>query len=95
MIPIPDLINGTYEAVGGFMNLLNVKTLRKDKKLAGVRILPSVFFTSWGFWNLYYYPHLGQWLSFTGGLFLFLVNFWWIGLAIYYRRQNGTKAKEV
>lgn len=95
MILIPDLVNASYEAMGGLMNLLNVKTLRKDKKLAGVRILPSAFFTSWGLWNLYYYPHLGQWLSFTGGLFLFVVNMWWIGLAFYYRRMNGTEAKEI
>lgn len=88
MTLLPDLINGMYEAGGGFMQLLNVKALYKDKKVIGVSIVPSAFFTSWGIWNLFYYPHLGQWLSFAGGLVLVLVNVAWVCMAIYYARKK-------
>ena len=70
------------------MNLLNVKALYRDKKVRGVKILPSVFFTSWGIWNLYYYPHLGQWLSFAGGLAIVWANLTWVGLALYYSHKE-------
>lgn len=86
---IADLINGLYEAGGGAMNWLNVAALRKDKKVSGVRILPTFFFTSWGVWNLYYYPHLNQWFSFVGGLAICGANAVWVGLAFYYKRKNN------
>jgi hypothetical protein len=89
---IPDFINGLYESGGGLMHLLNVKALVKDKKVSGVRILPQVFFSSWGIWNLYYYPHLGQWLSFIGGLLIVAANILWVGLAVYYTRKNKSAA---
>jgi len=47
-----------------------------------------VFFTSWGMWNLFYYPHLGQWYSFAGGVFIVSVNTFWLGQIIYYRRNR-------
>lgn len=86
---IPDLINGLFEAAGGFFVLNHCRVLSKDKKVKGVSILSTVFFTSWGVWNLYYYPHLGQWLSFVGGLFIVLANSLWIGLMLKYKDKNG------
>lgn len=86
---LPDLVNGLYEGIGGFMCLLNVRALYRDKKISGIRLLPSVFFMTWGFWNLYYYPHLGQWLSFSGGAFLALVNLTWVSMALYYSRVKN------
>jgi uncharacterized membrane protein YfcA len=80
-----DLANGCFELVGGFMILLNCLKLYRDKKVLGVSLLPTLFFTSWGLWNLFYYPHLGQWLSFTGGLLIAAANFVWLYLALYYR----------
>ena len=85
---LADLINGLYESGGGLMNCLNVLALYRDKKVSGVRILPQAFFTSWGVWNLYYYPHLNQWVSFTGGLLIVVANMAWVGLAIYYTRSR-------
>ncbi|KKL71436.1 hypothetical protein LCGC14_2094960, partial [marine sediment metagenome] len=43
-----------------------------------------VFFTAWGYWNMFYYPHLGQWFSFFGGFAIVFVNTVWIVLAITY-----------
>lgn len=82
---LPDLVNGLFEFLGAFMILMNVRAIYRDRRLAGVHWGPTVFFTSWGFWNLFYYPHLDQWLSFTGGCALVLVNAWWLYLVWRFR----------
>lgn len=82
----PDLINGGFEFFGGAVNWLNVRQLIRDKKLRGVSKIPTVVFTAWGFWNLYYYPFLDQWWSFTGGLIIVGANFAWCVLAWKYRK---------
>ena len=84
---LPDIINGTYEAFGGLVILLNVLRIRKDKQVRGVNALTTVFFTTWGFWNLYYYPHLNQWFSFAGGLFIVFSNSLWLYYAYKYRNN--------
>jgi hypothetical protein len=58
----------------------------------GVHWIPTGFFTAWGFWNLYYYPHLDQWLSFFGGLFIVAGNFSWLILMVMYWK-NGRETK--
>ena len=89
----PDLINGSFECLAGFFVLLHCKKVINDKQVKGVSILATVFFTSWGFWNLYYYPHLNQILSFIGGLFIVSANCLWVTLMIYYSRKNYEKNK--
>lgn len=84
----PDLINGAFEALGGFAILGHCWRLYKDKQVRGASWFATVFFTAWGVWNLYYYPHLDQWLSFTGGLFIVAANTLWVGLMLYYIRQE-------
>ncbi len=85
---LPDIINGTFEGTGGFFILLSVIKLYRDKKVMGVHWGHSAFFTSWGLWNLYFYPHLGQWLSFWGGVFLVSVNAFWLGQIFWYRSNK-------
>lgn len=80
----PDLINGCFELVGAGFNLLNVHRLVKDKRLNGVRWEPTAFFTSWGVWNLFYYPALGQYWSFLGGCVIVAVNALWVALVAWY-----------
>lgn len=84
----PDLINGVFELVGGVLYILNIKELYQSKKLEGVSVLPTTFFTSWGLWNLFYYPSLDQWFSFFGGLLLVTVNAIWVAMAFYYARKG-------
>jgi len=84
---IADLINGGFEIFGGAAMALNVLKLYKDKKTRGVNWSTQVFFTSWGFWNLYYYPSLGQWVSFLGGLSLVIANAFYIALMWRYRKN--------
>jgi hypothetical protein len=82
---IPDTINGTFESFGGLMILNHCRAVLKDKTVRGVSIISTVFFTGWGVWNLYFYPSLGQWMSFTGGLVIVAANTFWIGLMMRYR----------
>lgn len=85
---LPDLVNGGFELLAGFMILNHCRVLYRDKKVRGVSILSTIFFALWGFWNLFYYPHLDQWASFVGGLLIVSANTSWIGLMIYYHRKE-------
>lgn len=87
MILTPDLINGCFELFGGGINWLNVRQLKKDQKIRGVSKIPTVVFSAWGLWNLFYYPHLHQWLSFVGGLGIVCVNIAWVCYAWKYRNN--------
>lgn len=84
----PDMINGCFELVGAFILLLNVKALLRDKTLKGFNPWTTVFFTLWGFYNLYFYPHLGQWWSFYGGLAIVTVNSIWLSLIFYFWKKD-------
>ncbi len=83
----PDLINGLFECVGALVLMINVRVLIRDKVLRGVHILPTIFYTGWGIWNLFYYPALDQWFSFFGAAAIVTVNAAWVALAIYYSRR--------
>jgi len=81
-----DLTNGLFEFLGSIALWLNVKRLYRDKCYSGVTTLATGFFMSWGYWNLYYYPSLNQWWSFTGGLSIVIANTVWLLLMFYYGR---------
>lgn len=83
----PDLINGAFELAGGALCWLNVQKILKDKCVIGVYWPIQAFFTAWGVWNLFYYPLLGQWASFVGGVFLVIGNTVWVVLAAYYAKD--------
>jgi hypothetical protein len=88
---IPDLINGSFEMLGGLFILNNCRVLYRDKMVKGVSITSTVFFASWGAWNTYFYRHLDQWASFCGGLVIFGANLLWIALMIHYYNKDLTK----
>ena len=83
-----DLINGVIELFAAALSLLNVRIIMRDKAIRGVSWVPTLFFTAWGCWNLYYYPSLDQICSFIGGLFIFAVNMVWLYLVFHYRIIN-------
>lgn len=85
---LPDAINGAFETLGGLLCWVNVIRLLSEKRIAGVYWPVQAFFSVWGIWNLYYYPSLGQWASFLGGVFLVLGNATWTVLAAYYARKQ-------
>lgn len=82
----PDLFNGLFELCGGLFILNHCRKLYADKQVKGVSLLSTVFFAAWGFWNLFYYPHLDQWVSFAGGLLIVAANTLWILMMVHYLR---------
>lgn len=80
----PDHINGLFEAGGAIMLARNCLQLYRDKMVRGVHWAATAFFASWGLWNLYYYPSLGQWWSFTGGCALVSFNVFWLYQMAWY-----------
>jgi len=88
IVKIPDLINGSFELLAGLFVLNHCRAVIRDKAVKGVSIISVGFFTSWGFWNLFYYPHLDQWLSFFGGLFIVAANSIWVLLLLKYRDKT-------
>lgn len=84
----PDAINGGFEAFASLMVLNHCRVLSAEKIVRGVSVISVTFFMLWGVWNLYYYPSLGQPLSFYGGLLVVLANVFYIGLMLTYRRRE-------
>lgn len=83
-----DLVNGLFEFIGGITLWMNVWRTHKDGGVKGVNTLYILYFSSWGWWNLYYYPSLGQWWSFAGGVFIVVANVVWLGQVVYYTRRK-------
>lgn len=83
----PDWINGTFEFGAGLAVLNHCRVLYIAKKHEGVSITSTAFFWGWGVWNLFYYPHLDQWISFAGGLFIMVANLLWLCLMLKYRKR--------
>ena len=77
-----DLVNGLFEMIGGLLLWANVWRLHRDRRVSGVSVLPIIFFTSWGLWNLLFYPALGCWWSFAGGIVVVAANAAWLILLI-------------
>lgn len=88
-----DIGNAFFEAFGGVLLWLNCWRLYKDKQFRGVSIIPTAFFFFWGVWNLYFYPAVGAWLSFCGGLVIVSANCVWLVQMIYYSRRNREAGK--
>lgn len=84
-----DLINGIFELGMACMLSRSVILLYKHKTVKGVSVLSIIWPTLWGFWNLYYYPSLGQRLSFYAGIAVVTINTIWIIMAFYYKHLDS------
>jgi len=80
-----DLMNGLFELGGALFVLNHSRVLYFDKAVKGVSLISLIYFLAWGFWNLIYYPSLGQFWSFIGGIGLVIANLIWVTLFVYYR----------
>lgn len=85
----PDVINGCFELIGGLLICLSIRKLFHDKIVRGVSAWPVTFFAMWGYWNLFFYPNLDQWFSFTGGLVIVTANTVWVGQMLWYWAEPG------
>lgn len=79
-----DLVNGMFELFGGFFVYLSIRKTYKQKKVVGISIWYVLFFTVWGYWNLWFYPAYGAWVSFVGGFGVCITNTIWLGMYLYY-----------
>lgn len=87
-----DIVNGLFESCGGIFILLSCYRLYRDKQMKGVSFLHLIFFTAWGFWNLYFYPQVGAWWSFYGGIGVVTTNSLYLGMMYYYSRKSNNAA---
>jgi len=85
---ISDFINGLFEILGSLAIWYNIFALHKDKQYKGTRIAASFFFTSWGYWNMYYYPHLHQFWSLAGSISIAIANTIYASMMFYYWNKN-------
>lgn len=85
---IPDFINGAFELCGSVAVACSCWALYRAKQVKGFSALHLLYFTLWGLWNLYYYPSLGQWLSFYGGLGVVTTNLVYLRMIFYYGRPK-------
>ncbi len=83
----PDFINGSFEFIGSFFIFLSIRKLVRDKMVRGFHWGQLIVFTAWGVWNLYYYPYLGQWMSFAGGVAVITTNIIYLGMIAHYARR--------
>jgi hypothetical protein len=83
-----DLANSGIELVGAAVTLTNVVALHRDKMVRGISLLPVVFFTLWGAWNIFFYHTNGLFYSALAGVAMFLVNALWLVMAVYYERDR-------
>ncbi|BCJ91730.1 hypothetical protein IZ6_24650 [Terrihabitans soli] len=88
----PDLLNAAFEAAAALFILNHCRVLYRDKSVRGVSITSTVFFTGWGFWNLIYYPSLGQSWSFYAGMAVVAANALWLGLMLFYLSKERKAA---
>lgn len=84
-----DAINGTFELAAGAFVLNHCRRLYRDKILRGVSLVSVAFFTVWGIWNLYYYPALGQSVSFYGAMLVLVSNAIYLSMAMHYRQMEN------
>jgi len=86
VMSIPDTVNGFFEFGMSAMLFRCIVRLWYEKKVRGWSMGAAAWPMAWGLWNLYYYPHLGQWFSFSGGLLVVIMNAVWLVLARRYER---------
>lgn len=82
------MVNATFEAGAGLAVLAHCAKLHQDKQVRGLSIPAVLFFTGWGCWNVFYYPHLGQFWSFAGGIFVTLANLIYLAMLVAYSRHR-------
>jgi len=83
-----DIINAMFE-LGGFMAIIpSILAVLRDKCWQGLSLMTPVFFTSWGFWNILYYPHLDQFWSACAAVLLTVSNSIYLALLFKYRTKS-------
>lgn len=80
-----DFVNSLFEFFAIFAIWLSIRKCYKERSSKGVHWAQVVFYCSWGFWNVLYYPSVGHWVSAMAGLGVAVSNSIWAALLIKYR----------
>jgi hypothetical protein len=87
----PDQINALLIFIGSLMVFKSCYIVYRDKVVRGVSLLANLYFTSWGMWNIYYFPHLHQFWSFSAEMCICTANILWLFLMLYYKQKEKTR----
>jgi hypothetical protein len=86
-----DCVNACYELGGSIATCFSIMVLLRDRVVKGIHWFPTVFFFTWGIWNIYYYYHMTQPISQIGGGALAVANAVWLFLAWRFGAFKRTK----
>lgn len=84
-----DYGNAFFEIVGSVLIWLNVRRLYIDKEVKGYDWRVTMFWTAWGVFNMFFYPAMGLWVSFAGGVSIVIANAVWVTMVLHYRKANA------
>ena len=90
-----DAINALFELGGAALLALNIRRLFIDRSVKGVSMWPTLFFSLWGLWNLYFYWAVGTPLSWYAGLLLVSVNATWLIAAWGIKHEEAAKEQQL
>lgn len=79
-----DVINSWFEWAGSLFIAASIVQVLHDKQVYGISWLTILFFSVWGYWNLYYYRAVSHMRSLIAAGFLALTNSVYLGLLLYY-----------
>lgn len=91
---LPDLINAVFEFGIGLLAIGNIKAILRDKCVKGVFWPVQLWAMAWGYYNLFYYWHLDQYLSWTAGLTITATNTAWVILCLYYMKNDEQRRRQ-
>ena len=83
-----DIVNGIFELGGALVSSLHVRRIVVDKSVSGVSWIAVLFFTAWGYWNVYYYPAIEQPFSGSCAVVLAMMNTVYLAMLIRYDRRK-------
>lgn len=89
----PDEINAVFECFALFVLIGNTRQLYKDKQVRGISWPPFALYAVWGFWNMFFYPFVGQWISMYVGLLVLIANMTNLGMILFYIRKERLETK--
>jgi hypothetical protein len=89
-----DQINAGFEMAGAISRTFDCVQLYRAKRFVGGSLFTAFFFLMWGFFNIVFYPSLGQTYSYLAALALTTMNALWLVMAMYFNWRIARKKGE-
>lgn len=84
---MPDLVNGIFGVLGGLFIALSIAKLYQEKTVRGVSIVYVAFFTTWSWYQVYFFTTVNFWWSWAGAVGMMTANAIWLCQMVYYSRR--------